>query len=141
MTLSELESELPNGFHDAFIHDLRIDFVNGAATLLVALDFGGLDDSDQEDYRVGKLQIRGLCYCAIDPPDARWPWNRAGNRLGVYEDTGNPEQRRTSKALSETLPPGISAYQFYVDDYNSFLDIAAKDVHISWLDEGDGVDE
>jgi hypothetical protein len=144
-TFEEIDNEF--GFHDAFMHDLRIDFVNGTAVLHMALDFGDPDGPKREDYRVAKLQVSGLCFCSIDPPHTGG-WDAPNRRymprgypLGVGGDSGKPGTRIPLEALSQTPPLGISVYRFFVHDWNSFIIIAAKDVQISWLDGGAPIEE
>ena len=151
MTFEELERKLPSGFHDAHFHNLRIDYLNGTAVLHMALDFGDYDDTEngiyREDYRAAKLLVSGLCFCSIDPPNTKgWfaPNRRyvsRGRPLDVRGDSGKPGTRIPLEALSQTPPPGVSVYRFFVDDWNSFIIIAAKDVQISWLDGGSTIEE
>jgi hypothetical protein len=136
MTFEELDKELPNGFHDAKLHDLRIDYVGGSAILRMGLDFGSYDRSNSPDYRIGELRVSGLHFCSIDPPSDDHPYVPHGFALNV---AGYPTTLDTFPALeglSRTFPDGVMCFQFYVHEWNSFINIAAKDVQISWTDEG-----
>jgi hypothetical protein len=133
MTFEELDNGLPNGFHDAKLSGLRIDYVGGSAVLVLALDFGSPDGSKQQDYRMGELRVSGLYFCSIDPPDPRYRYVPRGIALDVSGDPAKPDTFPALEALSRTLPPGVSCYRFFVHDWNSFINIAAKDVEIAWI--------
>ena len=135
MTFEELDKELPNGFHDAELHDLRIDYVSGSAILRMGLDFGSYDRSNSPDYRVGELRVSGLYFCSIETPDPNYPYLPDGSPLNVSGDPGKPETRRALEELSSTLPPGVRCFRLFVNEWNSFIYIAARDVLICWLDE------
>jgi hypothetical protein len=136
MTFEEFDHELPNGFHDAKLHDLSIDYVRGSAVLRMELDFGDPDGLKTEDYKDGILRVSGLCFCSIDPPSHDHPYIPDGAPLNVSGDPAKPDRFPSLEELSRTLPPGVSCYRFYVNEWNSFINIAAKDVQISWVDEG-----
>jgi hypothetical protein len=139
MTFEELDNEF--GFHDAKLHELRIDYVNGTAVLRMALDFGDPDGPKHEDYRVGILRVSGLCFCAISPPDPDCQYMPDGSPLSVAGYAADTDTFPALKELSRTLPPGVTCFQFFVHEWNRFFNIAAKDVQISWLDEGGATDE
>ena len=135
MTFEELESDLPNGFHDAELHEIRIDYVRGYAILRMAFDFGNPDGAKQEDYRTGEMRVLGLYFCVIDPPDPNYGYVPHGVALNVSGDPAKPDTFPALQGLSRTLPPGVSCYRFFVHEWNSFINIAAKDVQISWIGE------
>ena len=135
MTFEELDRSLPNGFHDATISGLTIDYVGGSVVLRMALDFGSPDGPKPEDYRTGALRVSGLYFCAIDPPDPGYRYLPGGDALNVSGDPARPDTFPALDGLSRTLPLGVSCYRFFVHEWNSFINIAAKDVQIAWLHE------
>ena len=48
MTFEDLNSELPNGFHDARLHGIVIDYVAGRMSLRLDVWVGNLDGPDRE---------------------------------------------------------------------------------------------
>ena len=70
MTLEELDHSLPNGFHDAKMFSLSIDYAAGIAIFRLSLLVGWPDDPPPERYayQEATLTVRGLCFCSIDPP-------------------------------------------------------------------------
>ncbi len=149
MTFEELERELPSGFHDDFLHDLKIDLVNGTAVMHMALDYGDYNDTgpSKEDYRAAKLQVTGLYFCSIGPPspDTGLALNREyvprGYPLCVKGDSGGPGTMIPLEPLLHNPPPGITVYRFFVEDWRSCIIIAARDVQITWLDGGETTEE
>ena len=49
MTFEELDNELPNGFHDAQLHSVRIDYVRGTMTLHMSFWVGDLNGPNKEN--------------------------------------------------------------------------------------------
>ncbi len=136
MTFDDLDSKLPNGFHDAQIYQLRIDYVGGFITIRMNFWIGNQDGPNREEYRLGELRVSGLYFCVIDPPDPTYRYVPHGSPLNVSGDRAKPETFPALEKLSQTLPPGVSCYRFFVHEWNSFINIAAKDVQVSWVDEG-----
>jgi hypothetical protein len=137
MTFEELDSELPNGFHDAKLYDLKIDYLGGSMVLRMGFDFGNPDGPRRNDYRTGELQVTGLCFCSIDPPDPSYRYVPHGSALNVSGDPAKLDTFPPLEKLSPTLAPGVSCYRFFVHEWNSFINIAAKNVHLSWIEEGE----
>ena len=134
MTFEELEDKLPNGFHDAELYDIQIDYVGGSMTLGMSFWVGSMGAPNQEEYRPGELRITGLSFCVIDPPDPTYQYVPNGSALNVSGDRAKPDSFPELEKLSRTLPPGVACYRFFVHEWNSFINIAAKDVQVSWTD-------
>lgn len=65
MTLEELADTLPNGFHDAQVSSLSIDYIKREARLLIDLwvsDSPSDSEELREAYRKGELKLSGLLY-------------------------------------------------------------------------------
>jgi hypothetical protein len=71
MTLEELESSLPNGLHDAEVRRISIDYEHRKVTLELAVWVGKMEDPPdrREAYRDGRIEISGLLFMVIEPPD------------------------------------------------------------------------
>lgn len=75
MTPSDVDAALPNGFHDAFLRELHVDFARQEARL--AFDFlVGIPEADTEEgreaMRPGILRLSGVTSMAVEPPDPRY---------------------------------------------------------------------
>ena len=134
MTLEELADTLPNGFHDAEVRQLNIDYVKREARLLLDLLVG--DPSAQteelrEGYRQAEVKLSGLLYWVIEPPDARYEYGKAGT---LWIDAGalGSDEPQPSVKLPEPLPSGAFASWIFVQDWNAFMYVAAMDASIEW---------
>ena len=136
MTFEELDNKLPNGFRAARLYDLRIDYVDASVVLRMDLDFGRPDGAKQEDYRAGQVRILDLQFLAIDHPDPDYRYMPHGSPLNVTGSPAKPDRFPQLEALSKTFSSGVWCYRFYVHEWNACIHIAAKDVQISWVDEG-----
>ncbi len=137
MKFEELENMLPNGFHDAEIHDLKIDYIGGSAVIRMGFDFGNPNGPKREDYRIGDLQISGLYFLSIDPPDPKYPYVPDGCSLNVSGDPAKVDTFPALEKLSQSFPSGVSCYRFFVNEWNSFINIAAREAQVYWVTEGD----
>ncbi len=138
MRFEELDNKLPNGFHDAKLHDLKIDYLRGTVVLRMALDFGNPNGPKQTDYRIGELRVSGLSFCSIDAPDPGYNYLPHGSALNISGDMAKVDTFPELEELSGTLPPGVSCYRFFVNEWNSFIYIAAKDAQIFWIEQEEG---
>ena len=132
MTFEELDQSLPNGFHDAEIYSIRVDYGSATVTLDVSFWVGDLDGPNREEYRRGILKVTGLLFCSIDPPDPAYPFLPDGSPVTVSGDAAKSDTLPVLARLTPRFPPGASCYRFFVNDWNSFIHIAAKDVQLSW---------
>ena len=137
MTFEELDQKYPNGFVDAEISSLTIDYQNRTATLHLSLR-GNLPDSpDRDRYDRAVLTLRGFYYFSIEPPDS----DHLSSPQGRIQVGGFPEDP-SKFPLFEHLKPKLSAdafcCRFYVHDWNSFIHIAAESAGFSWAASYDG---
>jgi hypothetical protein len=130
MTFKELEHSLPNGFHDAKIERISVDYTAGTLRIAMRILIGTPGEPDQDRYGPAELTVAGLYICSIEPPDPTYPFKPNGKLLGVSGDDCENESSGVVKVLRE-LPKGVSCYRFFVDQWNSFIYIAASDVQIS----------
>lgn len=135
MTLEDLADTLPNGFHDAHISSVSIDYVKRDARLIIDL-WVGVPSEDQElreAYRQGELKLAGLLYWVIEPPDANYPY---GESRQLWVDGGALESAsfKPSVKLPEPLPDGAFASWFFVQHWNSFMYVSAMDASLEWME-------
>jgi hypothetical protein len=133
MTFEQLDEFLPNGFHDAMIEKIAIDYAQRSADLLMKLWVGTPDSANLEEYRSATLNVTGLGYIAIDSPDPKYPFMRPGAALDVAGYSEDSESFPL-EALRPAMPTAVSCYRFFVHDWNAFVHIAAEDVQLSWAD-------
>ena len=133
-SLREIEEQLPNGFHEARLSTVVLDFSANTARMELELWVGSMDappGAEREAYRKATLCLGGLIYFVIEPPD---PDPR-------YEYTDYPVSLDAGKATDESdphtqprirLPEGAFAHWFHVNDWNSFIHVAAREATLEW---------
>ena len=83
MTLEELENTLPNGLHDAEVVRISVDYELRILALDVDVWVGDMDEAPEkrEAYRKGLIEISGLLFLAMEPPDANYPFQNGNLRI------------------------------------------------------------
>src|SRR3954462_9450798 len=78
MTLEELENTSPNGLHDAEVQSLSVNYKEGSLTFDLRVWVGRIWDSPErrEEYKNGRLEISGLLFLIMEPPDPKYPFAR-----------------------------------------------------------------
>ncbi len=139
MTFEELDQRFPNGFDDAEIISVALDYQNRTARLQLNLRGNAPDSPNCDEYQQAVLLLNGFYYFVIEPPDADHLWypQRSIQVNGYAEDA-------SQFPLFEHLRPKLSANafccRFYVHDWNSFIHVAARDAQFSWLAGGTDID-
>lgn len=132
MTLEELENTLPNGLHDAEIERIAIDYAARELTLEVSVWVGSMDDSERrEAYKNGRIEISGLLFLVMEPPDPKYPFGT----LGLTVD-GCDMSKNLHIELLQSVPAGSFVRSLWVNEWNAFIHVAAKSANIVWLNEG-----
>ena len=133
MTLCELSRTLPNGFHDAELNGIRIDFLADTIVLDMSLDVSSDDDSPdgKSEYKRARISLTGVRGFALPTPDDEAqtfssPLDVSGDPVTNFQDL--PELMR-SVHNREIL------YSFYIDDWNSSLYVAAEEAELSWAED------
>jgi hypothetical protein len=136
-SFEQIESELPNGFHDALLQRITLDLVSSTAKLDLQLLVGQPDaptEEEREAYRGATLTLEDLVYFVIDPLA---PNGEFSNPAGVIISGGDATNRRNprSPAPRSALPEGGFAHWFFVDEWNSFIHVAAQRACLEWDEE------
>ena len=138
MTFAELETLLPNGFHDAFLCALSADYVNRTAEMELEIWVGDLNADDRkvrEAYRCGRLHFSGLLLFSADVPSGEW-LEAEPNGVGIDLTRAGYNVTLPQGSPDEPLPEGAFFRSFYfTQDANSFLRVAAHGVNWTWLSE------
>src|SRR5271168_873683 len=137
MTFEQLDRNYPNGFDDAEMTTLSVDYGSGTATLHLNLRGNSPDIPDSQRYAREVLTLLGLYYFAIVPPDLDHLFSPTQSKVVFYGMPEDSEQFPLYERLKPALPEDAFCCRFYIHNWNSFIHIAAKDAQFSWL-EGDG---
>jgi len=139
MTFEELESTLPNGFHDARLVRLTLDYLDRTATLHMQLFVGTPESEDPEKYKAAIVRLVGLCFFSIDLPDPNEQFVPDGSPVSVSgyseDSTGLLKPNESIAEINKLLkncPLGASSYRFYSHEWNSFIHIGRADASLEW---------
>lgn len=125
----DIEQYLPNGFHDAQILQISIDYVARTAEFSMKLDISGPDQSSR-DYSSGKLRVNGFAFITADVPDERYDY-----AVGSLFVSGQESEARFFPKLAEfqkRLGTSFFFYTFFVQEWNGFIHISATDTEFEW---------
>lgn len=78
MTLEELDALYPNGFDDAEIVNVNLDYRNRTVELQLNLRGNPPDSPNEDEYQQAILVLRGFYYFVLEPPDADHLWYPSG---------------------------------------------------------------
>lgn len=130
MTLEEIADSLPNGFHDARIYSISINYVRREVSIDLEI-WVAESQEDSEVYRGAELKLLDFLFCVIEPPDAAYPYHH-GKALWVDAGSGQDARRSPATELPDSLPKGAFVHWFFVNDWNAFIHVAAMNARISW---------
>jgi hypothetical protein len=133
MTLEGLENTLPNGLHDAEVQRIVLNYERRTATLDVAVWVGDMDDPPErrEAYKNGRVEISGLLFLVMEPPDPKYPFNRS-----CLTVDGCDARENLGSEFLRTLPADSFVRSLWVDEWNAFIHIAAENVELVWTNDG-----
>lgn len=133
MTIEEIERGLPNGFHDARLKGIDIDYARREARLDLQADIGSPESRSEgikDAYRACRLTLSDLLFCVIEPPGptyqrqkAEWLW---------IADSGPATSEEILPKLPTPLPEGAFVHYFFINEWNAFIYLAAMDACFEW---------
>jgi hypothetical protein len=134
MTLEELENTLPNGLHDAEEREIDVDYSRRSLVVELEIWVGSMDDQPEqrEAYKRGRLEISGLLFLVMEPPDARYPY-RVRSKLTI---DATDSRKALDPTLISSLPSDAFFRTLWVNEWNACMHLAAKDARITWLNDG-----
>jgi hypothetical protein len=130
VTLEQIETTLPAGFHDARVRRVEIDYLSRSARIDVVLDAGdpGSDDlADRDAWRAARLELRDLLFLVFEPPATR-PEAYSGEAWITSSAPATADQR---ERLPD-VPPGFFCHAFFASNWNAHLFAAARDARLVW---------
>jgi len=129
VTFDEWDNNLPNGFHDAEISNLEIDYAR--RTMILHMRLLSLI---QGEYIAAVVAVSGLQFCSIDAPSPQYPYQR-NDAITVSGDPAKSNHLPELDALTPTFPKDVASYRFFVHEGNNFIYLAAADVDVTLLGE------
>ena len=133
MTLEELENTLPNGLHDAEVQRVSVDYQERKLTLDLSVWMGNMGDPAEarEAYRMARLELSGLNFLVMEPPDPTYPFK---DSAGLTID-GCDMSKNLNNTLLKSVPDSVFVRSLWVNEWNAFMHIAAKEAQIFWQGE------
>jgi hypothetical protein len=134
MTIEEIGDSLPNGFHDADIYSINIEYGKEEATFLIDVDLSSFEGPVDIPHREGLLKLTGLLYCVIEPPTGSFSkeYVSSPDKLSIASDSSDFSLLHSSPKLPEPLPDGSFRHWFFITSHNSFIYVAAMDASFEW---------
>ena len=132
MTFEEMDAKYPDGFTDADLVRIVVDYAARTAALHLSLRGKPADAPERNVYEAALLEVRGLYYLAIEAPDREHISSPAQGKVvvdGFPEDANGFEPFR---ALQPRLPAGAFCCRLFVHDWNSFIHIAGENATLTW---------
>ncbi|MCK4762435.1 MAG: hypothetical protein KAW12_09580 [Candidatus Aminicenantes bacterium] len=135
MDIWEIDEKLPNGLHDALIHNISIDYVQRELKFDMEIHVGDPEaptEAEREAYKNARLKLKGFHYCVIEPPDQNYPFLK---KEPLWIDLGNMEKLRSSSkvTLPDNIPEDAFTFRIFVVDWNSFIYVSATEAEFSWI--------
>ena len=132
MTFDELDARYPNGFNDAELRTVSVDYQNRTAELRLKMRGNPPDSKTANEYSEAVLQLAGLCYCSIEPPDSEHLWcpQRPVQVDGLPEDAADFP---LLTYVQSKFGRDCFCCRLFVHDWNSFIHIAAAKAEFAWL--------
>jgi hypothetical protein len=135
MTLMQIDESLPNGFHDAEIEQLVWQFQTNS--VLLDINFWvATEAADRETRRRGRVELQGVVFLIIDPPQPRELDPKIYQPSGTLQIDGLITNEKVFPSLPKVLPhlpPETAVFSFYVTNWNSFIHIAHQSANLTWL--------
>lgn len=131
MNIEDISNTLPNGFHDAYLQRLSLDYAKHEAVFTLKI-WDGDPDADNpaqcDAYRSGRLILNGLLFCVIEPPDTGL--DESDSALWITADSSDFDELKTNPKLPE-IQDGFRHW-FFISTLNCFMYVAAKNASFEW---------
>src|SRR5690349_3816182 len=130
MNLEQIEQTLPNGLHDARINRITLDYLSKEAIFSLEICVSDSEIDGPERWRPATLRFSPFLYCIVEPPDKTYPYEA---RKSLSVDVGSDEIAGISQTkMPDELPQGAFRCWFFINDWNSFIHLAALDAQITF---------
>jgi hypothetical protein len=134
MKIEEIERTLPNGFHDAVIERIDLNYLKREAKLYLNMQIqncGSGEVSSCPINRTGIITLSELLFCIIEPPDPQYPYQSVE---GLWITSSGPtDSIKTQTELRKLMSEEYFTHYFFVSNLNAFIYIAAKDARFEWI--------
>ena len=120
-------------FHDSTINKISIDFLAREVRFKCVVDIGDPEDIDPEPEQAhGVLTLTGLLYIAVEPPYSNYPYEEDGLEISYDGSVAATDFKAPIPKLPESLPANAFAHCFFINNWNSFMFVAATGAKFEW---------
>ena len=130
--LLAIEELLPNGFHDAFVHELRLDFIQLKVELVLDVLMACRGEPEDEGYKKCRLTLHDYAAAVLEPAVA-YRGAKSPDGLEIDRTVFNEDDQRRIKEAGYKVPDGNFWLAFFVYDWNSRIVINARDATLEFL--------
>ncbi len=133
-TLAEIEDALPNGFHDAELSSVEVDWPAGRVMLRGVADVSG--DDSAATYRPFVLEVSGLRGLTLPPALAK-RGEQAKFTVELHDRgwCGGGEGWPPGRRPETPLFPEVWVYSFFLHALNEFVTVQARAARFNWAGE------
>jgi hypothetical protein len=133
VTLFEIADGLPNGFHDAEIWLVQVDYSRQILRLDMELWVGSMEDPPEtrEAYRRAVVTVSGLRFCSLALPDAEYTF---ADDTKITVDLVSSNQDLLPQELIAKANGGF-IQTFFVYDWNSHIHVCGAAAELAWVSE------
>lgn len=116
--LLDIEDGLPNGFHDARLKGVEVNFGQSTLVLHLDVDMSDINESGLTEHVGKSALISGVLYVRMDGPEEH---KKAELKPGPLDIAGDPH------LMTELIGnSNYWVYRFFVHAWNAFITIAAE---------------
>jgi thiamine pyrophosphokinase len=130
MNIEDIEKTLPNGFHDAILQRLNIDYINKIVELDLNVWVGDLNSKNEnirEEYKKMRLKLKRFLFFIIEKPDHTYPYSSGQELMIDMGKISSLKERHNLKNLMQSIPKEAFAYWIFISQWNSFIYFSALD--------------
>jgi hypothetical protein len=131
-TLDEISASIPNGFHDAQLLKLVLDYTKREVQLTLDVWIAeSLEPEEKEAYRLALLTLYGLHFWVCEAPEEGDP-NPSPNGASIDICSMDRIMDANQRKLP-SVPPGVFVNWIYVNDWNTYMFVGAETASLTWL--------
>jgi len=132
MDLRLIEESLPNGFHDAYLSGLNLDFIRHHIELSLSVLVGNDDQPVSERYRQCRLTLRDYSVLVLESAVA-YREIKPSEGLQIDQTQLKEEDFEFFRQAGYNIREGDSWLALFVYDWNSRIVISARDADMELL--------
>jgi hypothetical protein len=120
-------------FHDSTINKITVDLLTREARFDCTVFVGDPDDRDAQPREApGALTLTGLLYISVGPPYPDYPYEDGGLEVSYDGPVETTDFKAPIPKLPEPLPGDAFTHCFYINNWNSFMFVAATGASFDW---------